>query len=118
MWGYFRKSIVLNLLFFVAVIFVGYSAYNMVKGALVLRQEWHDIKQKVGDLGQKKLQLEASLAELETKEAMEREAKSRFNLKNPGEEVVVVVSDKKDNGEAGGPANVWSRIKSFFKGLF
>lgn len=89
----------------------------MIRQAVVLRQEAKNAERKVEELTRKKAELEAYLAELQTPEAVEREAKERLNLKKKGEEVVVVVP--KDEKEDASVVSVtfWQKIKSFFAGI-
>lgn len=79
------------------------------------RTESEETTKKIDGLKRKKQELEAALAEIQTKEAVEREAKARLNLKKPGEEVVVVVPEKKINAPQPVPVNVWSRFMLLFK---
>lgn len=78
-----------------------------------MRKEAKDREEKIIELNQKKAELEAYIAELQSREAIEREAKERLNLKLPGEEVVIVVPEKDSPEEA--PKNIWDKIKSFFR---
>ena len=70
--------------------------------------------QKIEQLKAKKRELETALTEIQTKEAVEREAKERLNLKNPGEQVVVIVPEKKDNQSEEQSMSFWAKFKSFF----
>ncbi len=107
------KSILLNLLLFLALVWVGWGSYNMVRQAWVLRRESQDTEKQIAELAKKKEELEAYIAELESRQGVEREAKSRLNLKLPGEEVVVVVPEEEKKEETTSPA-FWDRIKKFF----
>lgn len=94
---------------------ISYSASRMVRDAFVLREQSAEITQKIEELTKKKHELETYLAEIQTKEAIEREAKSRLNLKKPGEKVVVVVPEKKETAIVAEPQNWWTKIKRFFE---
>lgn len=83
--------------------------------ALSMRRESEDVNHKITELQQKKAQLEAYLQELQTKEALERRAKERLNLKKPGEEVVVVIpAEKKEESQTPAKISMWEKIKQFF----
>lgn len=112
-----KKSITANIVLVILVFIVGYSAFNVIKQALGFRQEAKNAEEKVRELTAKKEELEAYLAELETPEAIEREAKERLNLKKIGEEVVVVVP-KEEKGPSPSNPSFWERVKSFFAGIF
>ena len=115
MWSYFKQSFVLNLLLLVIAIGALYHTYRIVSDAVSLRNETNTIAEKIDELTQKKEQLEAYLEELKTKEAIEREARERFNLKKPGEEVVVVLPNKHVEDKVPEATGFWARIKSFFQ---
>ena len=89
----------------------------MITQALALRREYKDQQQEIDTLSRKKGELEAYIAELQSREAVEREAKSRLNLKLPGEEVVVVVPKKKEL-EEDKLGTFWKRTRGFFSRLF
>ena len=83
-----------------------------------MNREARSNQEKIEELTKKKQELEAYLAELSTDEAIKREAKERLNLKEPGEEVVVVAAE-----EAGAEKNqenpsFWDRVKNLFSALF
>lgn len=83
--------------------------------ALSMRRESEEVNQKIAELRQKKAQLEAYVEELQTKEAVERRAKERLNLKKPGEEVVVVMPpEKKEEPQTHEATTTWEKIKEFF----
>jgi cell division protein FtsB len=61
----------------------------------------------------------AELRVSESFEAMERDAKSRFNLKKPGEEVVVVVREPDATSSPEEKKTTWwDDVTGFFSGLF
>lgn len=111
------KSILLNSLLLLALVWVGFGSYNMVLQALALRRESRDTEKQIAELAKKKEELEIYIAELESRRGVEREAKSRLNLKLPGEEVVVVVPEEEKKEETTSPA-FWERVKDFFLILF
>lgn len=105
-------------LFLVAVtLAAGYGAAGMVRSALVLRVETRVAEEKIKALIQQKKELEAAIAEIQTPQAAEREAKERFNLKKTGERVVVVVPSeekKPTTAPAVPPTSIWDRVKAVF----
>lgn len=113
--SYLKRSLIINILLVVVAIVVSYSASRMVRDVFVLREQSAEITQKIEELTKKKRELEIYLAEIQTKEAIEREAKNRLNLKKPGEEVVVIVPEKKETATVAESQNWWTRIKRFFE---
>lgn len=78
------------------------------------------MKQKIAELTKKREELEEYLAELKTVEAVKREAKERFNLKLPGEEVAVVVGSGSSTitvtmSPVSWLSKVWGFLRSFFE---
>lgn len=117
MWQKVKNSIWLNILLLAAAGFFAYHAFFMVRDAVLLKQEERARAEEIDKVLKKKAELEAYLREIETKEAVVREAKERFNLKLPGEKVVVVVPDdvRETEAEAREPtASLWERVKSLF----
>lgn len=109
----------INIILLVLLIAAGYAAYNLGYDAWQSWLESHSIKQQIEELTKKKNNLEAYLAELKTVEAVKREAKERFNLKLPGEEVAVVVSSGSSTFMVTTTPASWpSRFRDFFRSLF
>lgn len=116
---YLKKSILVNVALIGLAMVVSYNAARMVRNAIVLRAQSADMTKKIEELRLKKQELEAELVQIQTKEATEREAKERLNMKKSGEEVVVVVPEKKDNIVTASPSAIWNtmreKITSFFQ---
>ena len=114
MWERMKKSIAANVIFLLLAVLLGYSALAMLQGMFKLKGELDIANQKLAVLSQKNKELELRLTELDTKEAVEREAKARLNLKNIGESVVVLVPQK-ETAPLKNSANLtslWERLKS------
>ena len=94
---------------------LSYSATRMVRSVLKVQTESEEMTRKIEDLERKKKELELAIAEIQTREAVEREAKTRLNLKKPGEEVVVVVPEKKVSASQAPPTSFWSKFISLFQ---
>lgn len=115
MWHKLKNSIVFNIFIIALAAFLSVSAYRTVKQSFMVREQTAAEREQIEELKNKKAELEAYLAELQTKEAIEREAKAELNLKLPGEEVVVVVPGKKENAPEEAPKpTFWERIKLWF----
>ena len=89
-----------------------YSGFFVVKQMLALRGEENDLQLKKMKLLEKKAALESELSELQTREGIEREAKERFNLKMPGEKVVIVVPESTESATSSEShkKSFWERI--------
>lgn len=110
--NFIQKSLLSHLVFLLVVAGVGYGTFNITRHALSLSQESAKLREQAEELKRQKANLQARLRELETHEAVEREAKDRLNLKIPGEEVVVVVPEKKE-GVREEEHGIWQKIKAF-----
>ena len=113
--SYLKRSVIINILLVVVAVAISYSASRIVRDAFVLRGQSAEMTQKIEELTKKKHELETYLAEIQTKEAIEREAKNRLNLKKPGEEVVIIVPEKKETASVIEPQSWWTKIKRFFE---
>ena len=86
----------------------------MAYQALSLHSELDSTQKKIEEVTRKKEELEHRIVELQTPEAVEREAKERLNLKKSGENVVVVVPEKKEVSPKSNLEYFWGKIKNFF----
>lgn len=109
-----HKTLAVNIVLIIICVAISYSASRMVRNAFTTKTQSAEMIAKIEELKETKQKLEARLTELQTKEAVEREAKERLNLKKPGEEVVVVIPEKKDVATTTPPQTFWEKITSFF----
>lgn len=115
-----KNSIIANLALSLLAVLVAYGAFNLARYGLELKKESWGAQKKIEELARKNQGLEAALTELETKEASERMAKERLNLKLPGEKVVVLVphdlsaSQADDSVKDSGFLKFWNQVKNFF----
>ena len=86
------------------------SAARIVARSRELRQERRTTAERIRALEADRLRLEESLGALESREALERLAKEKLGLKNPGEEVVVVLAEPAASGTPPAP----DEARSFF----
>lgn len=113
MLRFVKNSLLANILLIVVAAVVGYSSFLMVRFALGLYEESSEGEAKIRDLSAKETDLEVRISEFKTPSSLEREAKERLNLKRRGEEVVVVLPEKK--GEVAiTSSGIWERIIDFF----
>ena len=112
-----KNSLLFNAGLFLLMLILAYASYGVVRQAIGLKKEASDTSQKITELTGKKQDLEEKIAELQTQQARERTAKERLNLKNPGENVVVVVPSEKNNASSTQSFGWWDRFKNFWKNL-
>ncbi|MDO8600510.1 MAG: septum formation initiator family protein [bacterium] len=101
-------TLLIALLLFV---WLGVQFWGVAKKAYVLREERKRLETELVLLQKRKAELEEGLARLQSEAFLEREAKRRLNLKNPGEQVVVIVPEEKKEATTT-PQSFWSRVGS------
>lgn len=111
------KSTGFNFLLAVIAIGVLYGAFSIFRQAVISSKESEKATERITELLRQKSELEQRIRELQTNEAMEREAKERLNLKLPGEEVVVIIPPPGDLSQAS-TSSAWQKFKSFVNNVF
>ena len=117
MWNKIKTSLPLNVLIGIASVGAASGLFAVARETIALRAERAAAETKIEALRSERARLETRMGELATPEAIEREAKEKFNLKKKGEIVVVVVPDDTTRATES-PAGWWSKIKSFLGGIF
>ena len=118
MWEKIKDSLSLNILFICLAAAVSIGAVRITRETMALRSEARRGEEKITALTLEKTRLEARIAELETPEAIEREAKEKLNLKKRGETVVVVVPEPEHsarNGTVFSFMTWWKSVIEFFQ---
>ena len=113
----FKRSIPVNVLLAVVAAAVAVGATRMTRATLALRREVREQEIYAEALGERKAELLRRLEEQDAPETVEYQAKATMNLKNPGEEVVVVVPDARSATSAD-RNTFWERVKDFFAKIF
>lgn len=115
-----RNSILFHIFLLVVAVAVAYGSFSIAKQAYILYRESSANRQKIGELKDKKRELEAYLERLRAPGAIELTAKERLNLKLPGEQVVVVISEKasttQEQAERTG-RKFWEWLARWLKGV-
>ena len=118
MWRKIKNSVLLNTLFLCLVVVVAVGAVRITRETTVLRREARKGEEEIVALTARKAELEARITELETPEAIEREAKEKLNLKKRGETVVVVVPENPADQNASVQSGAWGSVLNFFSEMF
>ena len=112
------------LVLFLAGALVAISLWGVLRNALTymeIKRETSMAEEKLSGYGESKKRFEERIRALDTPEGLEKEARARFNLKKPGEEVAIFVDSdtpRKDSGFRAQIASVWDGVKSYFQKLF
>lgn len=96
-----------------------WGGYNKAHQAFVAYREKKMRDEKLQILEERSNALGEELQKFGNTAAIEREAKERFNLKRPGEKVVVIVSDEAPAETAAGEnPSLWARVRDALKNFF
>lgn len=87
-------SIILAVLIVMIASFLIISNWKMNQRRAELRTKIEELKKEIQILEEKNKELEAGISQVETREYLEKVAKEQLNLKNPGEEVVVITKEE------------------------
>ena len=112
-----KASAPVNIILILVAAAVVVGAMRMTRATLALRREVREQEERAKALGERKEELLRRLEERDAPETVEYQAKATMNLKNSGEEVVVVVPDA-PSGTSATPATFWRRVKDFFAKIF
>src|SRR3989344_1628456 len=97
------------LFFLVTSIRMGIGAYRATNARKAAEEEYQALTDQ-------KTRLEKKIEDLNNKEALEKEAKSRFNTTLPGEKALIIVEHDSSGLDIDAkPASVWESIKNFFR---
>lgn len=116
----FRKIILSRFvlaLLFIIFIFSFWSSADIFLKSRKAYKERKEVEQTIEELKEKKKELERKLSELETEKGIERELINKFQIKKPGEEVLVIMDAPSKEGDetkekAGFFGNVWQSLKN------
>ena len=86
-----------------------------------IRANVSETEKKIAEYEESKRLFEEKLHALGTLEGLEKEARARFNLMKPGEEVVVFLDTdvaRQTSGFRAEIASAWESVKKYFYGFF
>ncbi len=92
-----------------------WGIFRALEKELVLREEIKTLEKKIAEADSAKAVFQAKVEDLRTDAGLDREARGKFNLKKPGEEVVIFI----DGASQAKPleltgdwlASLWSAVK-------
>lgn len=93
--------------------FLGWSSLKVFERYRGLKTERIKLEEKMRSLEAERLVLEEQIRELESPQGIERLAKEKLGLKNPGEEVVIVVPEERPESSAEIRPGFWAEIKQW-----
>ncbi len=78
----------------IVVIFFGPRIYGTIKNNFELGKKINELQKNIKDLEAKNANLGKFIANFKKQDYIEKEAKTRLNLKKPGEKVVIIVEEE------------------------
>ncbi len=114
----FSFPIMSIVFFFMALALFG--SINVWRTKNSLDREIERLKKEIIKTDTIRKEYESQMSEIQTSDGIDREARSRFNLKKPGEEVVLFVDDiKKENFPPESQVTgAYHAIQKWFKNIF
>lgn len=106
----FLGSLALTVLGFIVV-----SNFKINQRRAQLNSQAEQLKKEIQILETKQYELKARLSQTQEEEYLEEEARERFNLKKPGEEVVAILPPENEGEESkdrGFLQEIWEKIKN------
>ncbi len=101
--------VVLGVLLLAVVGFLVSANLKIDKKRAKLNQQLESLRAEYRVLLEKKEQLQAQASQVGSEDYLEKEARERFNLKKPGEEVVTILSpEEKENTEKKQETKWWN----------
>lgn len=83
-----------------------------------LRSEREKIEERISFLEAERWVVAEQMLELASADGIERMAKEKLGLRNPGEEVAIVVAEEGTTTTPNANGGFWQRMRSFFRKLF
>lgn len=108
---YSKFSILLLFIVFISIVFSTVGVYRKSREAA---QKNDEVKSKLDKLRAKKDYFDSEVARLKTNAGIEEELRDKFQIAKPGEEVLIIVDDARNNNEETNPV----KSKSWFWGIF
>jgi cell division protein FtsB len=108
-------SVILTIIFFVVIGFLVVSNIKISQKKNALNARIEVLRQEVQELQQKKHKLESQISQTDMESYLEEQARERFNLKKPGEEVVAFTKQKSEERDQQEQKTFWQKIREKLK---
>ena len=102
-------TLIIGVVLLIAVL---YNIWIVTSRLLTLHFETVNLEAKIAEIQKKNESLKKDIEDANSAGFFEREGKSRMNLKRPGEEVVIVVPEKKMESEKTDEGGFWKKFLS------
>lgn len=116
----FRKFLYSNITIIglvLLIIFIGKGVWSLYEKKEIALTDRTDVEARVLALQDRQKFLEKEVADLKTENGIEREIRGKFNVKKPGEEVVIIVESTTTAEVKESKASYFEGIKTWLKSL-
>lgn len=96
-WRQIISSNIVLALLAAVVVWLSAHTVGIWRQREAVRREAERLEEQVQKIRAEREQLQAQLSEINDPEVLEYEARSRLNIKKPGEEVLIIVEDEVQN---------------------
>ena len=103
-------SVILTIIFFVVIGFLVVSNIKISQKKNRLNARIEILRQEVQGLELKKHKLESQISQTEMESYLEEQARERFNLKKPGEEVVAFTKQESEENNQQEQKTFWQKV--------
>lgn len=90
-----RKIVIIILI--ILIVAIGYQLYKLYKQDFSLRETIAKLNKEAKDFSEENVRLKADIEYFSKPENLEKELRSKLNLKNPGENLIIVVPPKDES---------------------
>ena len=112
------SSILLVVLTIGIIGFLIFTNWNINQRRTELNLRIEALKKEIQTLEKKNQKLRAEISQSLTEGSLEKEAREKFNLKKPGEEVVTILPPEEAEGKLTKEKSLWQRILDPIRNFF
>lgn len=113
-WKNIFGSRIVTYTLFVIVLYLGFKVGVLFAVIFKEEQQLQALREEMRLLQQRKERATVKIEGLESGTVLEKEARSNFNIKRPGEQTVVIVDPREADEVSEQVDSAFSRIKSWF----
>ncbi len=117
MWNRVIRSLSLHVILLIFAVVSVVSGISLVRSAMQISHDRAEVAVRLAGLVSEKKRIEEEIRERTQEESVRYQAHLRLNLKNPGENIVVVLPEKYASSADEKSDSFWQSIKNFFRAI-
>jgi len=117
MWNRIIRSLPLHVVLFILAALSLVSGVSLVRSAIQVSRDHASVSARLANLMSEKKRLEEEIRERTQEESVRYQAHLRLNLKNPGENIVVVLPEDHASSADEKDTSFWRDIKNFLRAI-